>query len=607
MINLSRIFFLFTVLFSLSGCQQGSGGSSQSSLPSTKMELLSVGPTISGAQIGYAAVAQTYQLTLPQGATLQSASWSFGDSSAAQSSTAPVSHTYMIPGVYLIQAATVDSSGNSSTSSFQVNIINYPDGYDCVLQASVTVPSTGLVNSSLSFAANIPSCVTSLVTSVSWSFGDGTGASVGASVQHTFTAIGTYQVTAQIFSPLAVSGPWLTFTNIVQITDVAVPPTPTPVPTAAPTATPTPAPTAAPTATPTPVPTPAPTPLPPTGSTSVPVDTLCSNMRTASAGSNVTEAGELQLEVLNPTTKAIVCKVTNGIKQGLITNHVVDFSGCVDSSGNSLLTANSYLIEITDPTAKSQDLLYDSNLNGLASAEITRTKLGAAWTYSAVAQNGGHGMCSNNPILYILYALNPSGNGHSSNDSATGSECNRSASPLVIDMTPPGMTDAGMQLSSPAQGVMFDILGANAPMPHAKVQISWVRNINFMFLALPKNGQINGIDELFGNNTQGPDGSFAANGYLALAKYDSNNDGVIDSKDPVFSSLYLWSDRNFDGIAQPDELFTMQQAGIQSINLNYNANYFEQDRYGNQIRFRSNATLSNQGVRRMFDIWFALP
>ena len=63
------------------------------------------------------------------------------------------------------------------------------------------------------------------------------------------------------------------------------------------------------------------------------------------------------------------------------------------------------------------------------------------------------------------------------------------------------------------------------------------------FLALDRdgNGQIDNGKELFG------DQNGAANGYEELAKFDSNQDGQIDSQDQVYQELTLLGDFNKDG------------------------------------------------------------
>src|SRR5262249_29717107 len=119
-------------------------------------------------------------------------------------------------------------------------------------------------------------------------------------------------------------------------------------------------------------------------------------------------------------------------------------------------------------------------------------------------------------------------------------------------------------------------------------------------------GHVNGIDQLFGDNTLGPDGSFAANGFLALAKYDANGDGVINANDPIFSQLRVWVDANHDGIAQPEELHPLSDYRIYQINLNYDNQFKETDQYGNQIIDKSLALDRDGEPHFIFDLWFVL-
>jgi hypothetical protein len=156
------------------------------------------------------------------------------------------------------------------------------------------------------------------------------------------------------------------------------------------------------------------------------------------------------------------------------------------------------------------------------------------------------------------------------------------ASPIIIDLT-----GNGFQLTSAANGVMFDIAGTGTP-----IRLGWTQpGSGNAFLALPgPDGLVHNGKELFGNFTSQP-ASAHPNGFLALAEYDKpenggNGDGVIDELDAVFSKLVLWIDDDHDGISQPGELHELSEFGIHSLSMSY----FESrktDEFGNEFRYKA--------------------
>ena len=159
-------------------------------------------------------------------------------------------------------------------------------------------------------------------------------------------------------------------------------------------------------------------------------------------------------------------------------------------------------------------------------------------------------------------------------------------SPIAVDVSGDGfsLTDAGW-------GVYFDLNGDGVTE-----RLAWTApGGDDAWLVYDRNGNavVDDGTEMFGNFTPqpAPPEGQERNGFLALAVYDEpsnggNGDGVIDSRDAVFSSLRLWQDANHDGVSQPAELRTLPEVGVASIELGYKESK-RKDAYGNEFRYRA--------------------
>jgi hypothetical protein len=192
--------------------------------------------------------------------------------------------------------------------------------------------------------------------------------------------------------------------------------------------------------------------------------------------------------------------------------------------------------------------------------------------------------------------------------------CTSVGSPLVVHMASVVSRPQPIALSSQADGIDFDLLGLRNFF--RAVRISWFTNHEYRMLALPDaSGQIRGIDQLFGDNTQGPDGAFADHGYGALAKYDGTlidgltrvaaADGRIDRNDPIYNELRLWLDKDFDGVSDPGELTTLAENGLEFIDLRFSEDFHETDMYGNETQMKSVVGFRDGTLDLIFDLWFA--
>ena len=168
-------------------------------------------------------------------------------------------------------------------------------------------------------------------------------------------------------------------------------------------------------------------------------------------------------------------------------------------------------------------------------------------------------------------------------------------SPLVLDLNNDGITSLNLNQSS----VYFDLDNNNF-----KEQTAWIsQQDGLLVYDKNNNGIIDNGNELFGNNTILNDGTLAKDGFNALSEFDTNQDEIISNLDDKFDELKVWIDENQDGISQSNELKSLNELGIQSINLNANELNLIDFNSGNKISHSSSFVI-NGNEQKIDDVWF---
>ncbi len=135
------------------------------------------------------------------------------------------------------------------------------------------------------------------------------------------------------------------------------------------------------------------------------------------------------------------------------------------------------------------------------------------------------------------------------------SSVSASWSPIIIDVKGKGIEVSRESILA----VDFDMEGKGK-----KMLVDWPLNTEDVALLVEpdKKGEVKSIKQLFGDDK-------FKNGFEKLKTYDSNKDKMLTAKDKKFKNLRLWFDRNRNGVAEKEELESLDAHGVDRISFRY--------------------------------------
>ena len=256
------------------------------------------------------------------------------------------------------------------------------------------------------------------------------------------------------------------------------------------------------------------------------------------------------------------------------------------SSANSSVTTNAVIVDYWNPAWQGDTIKTYKNgsqIDVFTISGATNSKSLGNLTaspgdtfYSTITHNG------TTYNLFNMIKVNPGTAGLTRYDS-----------PLVLDLNGDGVQTVDM-----AQGTTFDLQATGTAQA-----TGWVNaHDGLLAMDLNNDGKINSGAELFGSSTLLDNGQKAANGWAALAQYDSNGDSQIDTQDAAFDALKVWQDANGNGVTDAGELRSLKDVGATSINLGHDNTVTPQN--GNLLQGFSSYTTADGTTHEVVDAWF---
>jgi hypothetical protein len=191
-------------------------------------------------------------------------------------------------------------------------------------------------------------------------------------------------------------------------------------------------------------------------------------------------------------------------------------------------------------------------------------------------------------------------------EAAPGPDFPRDGCPILLDLDLNGFhltgLDVPVRFDLDADGIEEETAWTAAGSGDAF--LCWDRN---------GNGSIDDGRELFGQATVMRDGGRAETGYIPLGQLDhpdlgGNLDGFIGAEDSIYDLLCVWTDTDRDGVSQPEEIQSLQAAGVLRIGYEDEEGR-RQDVHGNLFRYRSKTLVLNPAGKPRagvsYDVYFS--